>query len=58
MRTFVVWVEHLETEVEMPDDASEFDCEAACESAFDELMDRIDAGWEETTDLNEVKENK
>lgn len=50
MRTFLVWVGNSEEEVEMPDDASDLDCNAQCEAVLEIMLGNLDSGWNEITE--------
>lgn len=52
MRRFVVWAEvrYSKHEVELPETASDEECEAACRYALDTLIGNGDTGWNELDD--------
>lgn len=49
MRRFVVWAEirKSEVEIEMPDNATDEECEAACSDALETMIGNGDTGWNE-----------
>lgn len=47
MRKFLVWVENLERELELPENATKVEVEQACDDALNKLFAQCDAGWRE-----------
>lgn len=49
MRKFIVWadVRRVEHEVEMPDTATDEECEEACSDTLNTLIGNGDTGWNE-----------
>lgn len=51
-RKFYVWAEVRESScvIEMPDDATDEECDAECVDALDSLIGGGDTGWNQVTD--------
>lgn len=49
MRRFEIWADVRDEEcvIEMPDDASDDECEEACKDALNTLIGNGDSGWNE-----------
>lgn len=55
MRRFRVWIEYPtgfpdEEYVEMPDDASDEECDKKCAELLESMLDYLDTGWGELKD--------
>lgn len=51
MRKFDIWVENDTETLEMPDTATDAECEAACRDILEVMLGNIDSGF------NEIKED-